>query len=143
MMSPAVLNNLSTIQKSVKNASYNQFGYGSVKTDGSVVRPNLAEPPSSAELPNRNEPFGRSLINDILPWPFFSCNIKIEKLVKLGFQQSAILIQSCIIFWQFRCRNFFASWASWCPNCSSLHYLNSGNIRAAAYLRVRRRCLNA
>ena len=28
-----------------------------------MVRPNLAEPPSSAELPNRNEPFGRSLIS--------------------------------------------------------------------------------
>ena len=36
-------------------------GSGSVKTNGSVVRPNLAEPPSSAELPNQNRTFGRSL----------------------------------------------------------------------------------
>ena len=55
------LDNLSEIQKSNKISIYDKFGSGSVKSAGSVVRPNLAEPPSSAELPNRNEPFGRSL----------------------------------------------------------------------------------
>ena len=59
------LDNLLEIQKSNKISIYDQFGSGSVKSAGSVVRPNLAEPPSSAELPNQNRTFGRSLLKTL------------------------------------------------------------------------------